>query len=149
CRNNLRQWGVATFLFTMDNDGYLPKDGAPNGTWTDRGWYIDLPQMMGMPVYSELAWRTNAAMNPGTTPWICPANRRRSNGYNLFHYCLNRYVNGTGKQSAQRKLSELSDPGHTIWLFDNGKAAAVAGENNVHTNLHRQGAHFLFVEGNV
>src|SRR5262245_20914320 len=76
CRGNLRQWGVATLLFATDNDGYLPKDGAPNGTWTDGGWYIDLPRAIGIPVYSDLAWRTNASINPGMTPWICPVNRR-------------------------------------------------------------------------
>jgi prepilin-type processing-associated H-X9-DG protein len=34
-----------------------------------------------------------------------------------------------------------------VWLFDNGRLAAVAGPNNVHTNLHQRGAQFLFLDG--
>jgi len=34
-----------------------------------------------------------------------------------------------------------------VWLFDNGKRAAVAQQNNVHTNLHIKGAQFTFLDG--
>ncbi|MBI1839993.1 MAG: hypothetical protein HYR88_03965 [Verrucomicrobia bacterium] len=34
-------------------------------------------------------------------------------------------------------------------MFDNGKLAAVAQQNNAHTNIHRSGAHFLFLDGHV
>ena len=36
-----------------------------------------------------------------------------------------------------------------VWLFDNGKRAAVAQQNNVHTNLHSQGAQFSFLDGHA
>ena len=36
-----------------------------------------------------------------------------------------------------------------IWLFDNGKLAAVAQQNNVHTNLHSRGAQFVFLDGHA
>ena len=32
CAGKLRQWGMATFYYTMDNEDYLPLDGSPNGT---------------------------------------------------------------------------------------------------------------------
>ena len=28
CRNNLKQWGIATQLYAADNDDHLPKDGS-------------------------------------------------------------------------------------------------------------------------
>ncbi len=74
CLNNLKQWGTATHLFAADNNDLLPKDGSPNGTSTDEGWYIDLPRVMGLPTYREMAWRTNAAIDPGRSVWICLAN---------------------------------------------------------------------------
>ena len=37
----------------------------------------------------------------------------------------------------------------SVWLFDNGGLAAVAQQNNVHTNLHNQGAQFVFLDGHV
>jgi prepilin-type N-terminal cleavage/methylation domain-containing protein len=146
CLNNLKQWGLATHLFAGDNQDLLPKDGTPNGTSVAEGWYNDLPRTLGLPCYREMPWRTNAAINPGRSLWICPANPRRSNGNNLFHYCLNEHVNGLGTGN-QVKLSWIRQPTRTVWLFDNGKLAAVAQQNNVHTNLHSQGAQFTLLDG--
>ena len=120
CLNNLKQWGVATHLFVIDNDDLLPKDGAPNGISIDEGWYVDLPRVLGLAPYNTMPWRTNATVDPGNTLWICPSNPRRSNGNNLFHYCLNEHVNASGSGN-QVRLSRIRQPVNTVWLFDNGK----------------------------
>lgn len=146
CLNNLKQWGLATQIYAADNQDSLPQDGSASGSSTDHGWYIDLPRALGIPTYAEVAWRTNAAMDPGRTIWLCPANPRRSNGANLFHYCLNRHVNLTGTGNTV-KLSSIAKPTATVWLFDNGGAAPVAQQNNVHSNLHSAGANFTFLDG--
>jgi prepilin-type processing-associated H-X9-DG protein len=93
-----------------------------------------------------MPWRTNANIDPGRSLWICPSNPRRSNGNNLFHYCLNEHVNGIGTGN-QVRLGSLPRPTTLVWLFDNGKLAAVAQQNNVHTNLHSHGAQFTFLDG--
>jgi len=146
CLNNLKQWGTATQLFVGENDDFLPQDGTPNGTSLNEGWYIDLPRMLKIPNYHEMPWHTNSAIDPGRSLWICPSNPRRSNGINLFHYCLNEHVNGIGIGN-QVKLSSVHAPTRVVWLFDNGKLAAVAQQNNVHTNLHNRGANFTFLDG--
>jgi prepilin-type N-terminal cleavage/methylation domain-containing protein/prepilin-type processing-associated H-X9-DG protein len=148
CRNNLRQWGTATLLFAADNGDRLPKDGSASGGGVNDGWYIDLPHVLGLRPYSEMPWRTNKSTEPGRCIWICPANPRRSNGTNLFHYCLNRRVNATGAGN-QIRLGSIPRPTATVWLFDNGGTGPVAAENNVHTNLHNQGAQFVFLDGHV
>src|SRR5215207_9603417 len=91
CLSNLRQWLQGTHLYANDNEDLLPQDGAPNPgqSSTNVGWYIDLPVVMGIPRYHDMGWRTNATIEPGNVVWLCPANPRRSNGNNLFHYCLN------------------------------------------------------------
>jgi prepilin-type N-terminal cleavage/methylation domain-containing protein/prepilin-type processing-associated H-X9-DG protein len=146
CLNNLKQWGLATQMFAGENGDLLPKDGTPNGTSIDEGWYNDLPRVLGLPCYQEMPWRTNSSIAPGRSLWICPANPRRSNGNNLFHYCLNEHVNGIGAGN-QIKLTAIPHPALTVWLFDNGKLAAVAQQNNVHTNVHNRGANFTFLDG--
>ena len=148
CLGNLREWGVATRLYAVNNEGFLPKDGSASGSSTDEGWYVDLPRAMGLPAYAEMRWRTNANVEPGRSVWICPSNPRRSNGKNLFHYCLNEHVNGLGAGN-RINLSSIPRPACTVWLFDNGGAAPVAQQNNVHTNLHGQGAQFLFLDGHA
>jgi prepilin-type N-terminal cleavage/methylation domain-containing protein/prepilin-type processing-associated H-X9-DG protein len=146
CLNNLRQWGLATQLFASEHEDYLPLDGAASGLSTDKGWYIDLPLMLKMPPYNQLSWRTNDSIDPGRTIWICPSNTRRSNGNNLFHYCLNSHVNGSGVGN-RVTISSILKPGSTVWLFDNGRLAPVAQQNNVHSNLHSAGANFTFLDG--
>jgi prepilin-type N-terminal cleavage/methylation domain-containing protein/prepilin-type processing-associated H-X9-DG protein len=148
CLNNLKQWGLATQMFALENNDLLPKDGSPNGTSIDEGWYIDLPRVIGLRTYKEMPWRTNASVEPGRSTWICPSNTRRSNGNNLFHYCLNEHVNGTGAGN-QTRLSRVPQPALTVWLFDNGGLAGVAQQNNVHTNLHTKGAQFTFLDGHA
>jgi prepilin-type N-terminal cleavage/methylation domain-containing protein/prepilin-type processing-associated H-X9-DG protein len=149
CGGNLRQWGVATQLYVHDH-GVLPWDGAPNGISTNRAWYADLPPLMGiLPYHGEGAWRTNAKAPLGHPLWFCPANPRRSNGNLLFHYCLNRFVNGTGPDSVQARPEDIPEPSRTVWLFDNGKRAAAAGPGNLHTNLHARGANILFLDASV
>ena len=145
CRNNLKQWGLATHSFAAGHEDLLPKNGSSGGNSTTEGWYVDLPNEMNFPIYAAMPWRTNAAIDPGNSVWICPSNSRRSNGNNLFHYCLNENVNGTN----QVRLASVLQPAATVWLFDNGKLAPVAQQNNVHTNLHNHGAQFVFLDGHV
>ncbi len=146
CLNNLRQWGIGVQLFTLDQKGLLPLDGAGSGLSTKSGWYVDLPKLLGVTEYRSRPWRTNALAPVEKSIWICPENPRRSNGNNLFHYSLNRHVNGSGA-GRQVRLTSIPFPSETIYLFDNGKKSPVAGPNNLHTNLHSNGGQVLFLDG--
>jgi prepilin-type N-terminal cleavage/methylation domain-containing protein/prepilin-type processing-associated H-X9-DG protein len=149
CLSNLKQWGLATQLYATDNDDFLPPDGAPNGTSTKSGWYIDLPRTMGIPTYAEVPWATNASIAPDRSIWVCPSSTNKSNGLNLFFYCLNEHVNDTGVNNRAVRLSAIPHPVRTVWLFDNGKRAAVAQQNNVSRSAHRNAAQFLFIDGHA
>lgn len=151
CQNNLKQWGAATELYSSDNDDYLPLEGIPNPTdaSTNSGWYISLPRELGLAPYHSMAWRTNADVDPGTSIWICPANSRRTNGRNLFHYCLNSHVNGTGEENRSIRRTAIAHPVSVVWMFDSKNLPAVGYWAYTHTNLHNGGAQFLFLDGHV
>jgi prepilin-type processing-associated H-X9-DG protein len=151
CLNNLRQWGLATQLYAADHDDYLPPDGTPNpsDSATNTGWYVLLPRQLGLPRYHDQPWRTNPAVEPGRSLFICPSNPRRSNGRNLFHYCLNEQINGTADQNRPVRLSQLEAPLTLVWLFDSKNLPAVGYWNFVHTNLHQGGAQFAFLDGHA
>jgi prepilin-type N-terminal cleavage/methylation domain-containing protein/prepilin-type processing-associated H-X9-DG protein len=151
CVANLKQWGLATMLYASDHDDYLPPDGTPNpgASATNLGWYIQLPRQIGLPPYHEMTWRTNPAARPGRSPWICPENPRRSNGKNLFHYCLNEHVNGTGESALSIQLYQVPQPVCMVWLFDSKNLPAVGYWSFVHTNLHSGGANFTFLDGHA
>jgi prepilin-type N-terminal cleavage/methylation domain-containing protein/prepilin-type processing-associated H-X9-DG protein len=149
CLNNLKQWGMAAQLYATDNADFLPPDGTPNPgeSSTNTGWYIQLPQVLSLPRYHDMPWRTNATADVGRKVWICPSNPRRSNGNNLFHYCLNEYINDTGVDNRPVKISSLRQHSALVYLFDSKNLPAVGTPNYVHTNLHSGGAQFTFLDG--
>jgi prepilin-type N-terminal cleavage/methylation domain-containing protein/prepilin-type processing-associated H-X9-DG protein len=152
CLNNLRQWGLATQIYVTDNQDYLPPEGFGNPTTMQQltnGWYYHLAQVLRLPPYYEMAWRTNAQANPGRSTWICPSNPRRSSGFNLFHYCLNEEYDGTGDRDHPVKLTFFRRPSVLVWMFDSKNVPAVGPPNFVHTNLHNAGAHFTFLDGHA
>ncbi len=149
CRSNLKQWSLAMQLYVADNDDYLPPEGSPNGITPFRAWYELLPFLVNVKPYHEMSWRTNALVPLTHSIFICPSNTNRSNGVNLFHYCLNEHLDATGNFDRPRRISTIERCSQTVWMFDNGKRAAVAQQNNVHTNLHAKGAHFAFLDGHV
>ena len=152
CLNNLRQWGLATQLYVVDHEDLLPPEGFGNPTTMQQltqGWYFHLPEMLSIPPYYQMAWRTNTAIDPGRCLWICPANPRRSSGFNLFHYCLNEDYDGTGTADHRVKLSSIRNPPVVVWLFDSKNIPGVGPANFVHTNLHSRGAQFTFLDGHA
>jgi prepilin-type N-terminal cleavage/methylation domain-containing protein/prepilin-type processing-associated H-X9-DG protein len=151
CLNNLKQWGLATHLYVTDHGDLLPPEGAPNPTASDTnvGWYVQLPEQLSLPRYADMPWHTNMNADVGNSVWICPSNTRRSNGNNLFHYCLNEYVNGSGANNVSIRISTIRQPAAVVWLFDSKNLPAVGTSSYVHTNLHSGGAQFVFLDGHV
>jgi len=164
CLNNLKQWGLATQIYAVDNNDFLPSDGKPTPLDTDLAlaaycaWYVQLPEKIGVLRYVEAPWRMDPAIDPGRSVWICPSNSRRANvtatSHNLFHYCLNGVLDGTGSGNHAIKISALRRTSTVIHLFDSKNLPAVQTSvftpgNFVHTNLHSQGAQFVFVDGHA
>jgi prepilin-type N-terminal cleavage/methylation domain-containing protein len=149
CINNLKQWGEAAYLYAADNQDFLPPDGSVTGNSTSSGWYVDLPQTMGIRPYVQMPWRTNADAALGHSIWICPANPRRSNGSYLFHYCLNENINKTGNENHPVRLSSINRPNAVVWMFDSKNLPPVGSANFAHTNLHNHGAQFVFLDAHA
>jgi len=159
CLNNLKQWGLATQLYALDHDDFLPKEGKPTPLESDlnnpdyHAWYIDLPVLLSLPRYRDMTWRTNALADTSRSIWICPSNPRRCDASslrnNLFHYCLNENFNGTGNANQPIRISAIRNPVAVVWLFDSKNLPAVGPANFVHTNLHNRGAQFTFLDGHA
>jgi prepilin-type N-terminal cleavage/methylation domain-containing protein/prepilin-type processing-associated H-X9-DG protein len=160
CRNNLRQWGTAMQLYAADNGDHLPPEGWPNPhkiptiSQDTNSWYVLLPEGMGLPSYYKMPWRTNANIPLGHSIWICPSNTRRSNSNNLFHYCLNGLIDGSGANDNPTRLVSIQNLSTVVYLFDSKNLPAVHSDINnpgnfVHTNLHNHGAQFVFLDGHV
>jgi prepilin-type processing-associated H-X9-DG protein len=115
---------------------------------------VFLPQTINVSPYIDMPWRTNANIDPGNSIWICPANTRRSNGNNLFHYCFNGMIDGVGAADHPIKISAIRNPLTMVIFFDSKNLPAVQTDvgtpgNFVHTNLHSNGANFAFLDGHT
>ena len=159
CLNNLKQWGLASHLYAADNNDFLTQDGTgtPSDTQLNNpsyhGWYIELPAMINVQRYVDVPWRLDSAIEPDHSIWICPANSRRAsvpgaNYHNLFHYCLNDVIDGTGINDHQIKSASVKYPTATVYLFDGGQKPAIGDEGSV-TNLHNNGGNFVFFDGHA
>jgi prepilin-type N-terminal cleavage/methylation domain-containing protein/prepilin-type processing-associated H-X9-DG protein len=159
CLNNLKQWGLAVELYAADYNDYLTKDGT--GTPSDNelndptfhGWYIDLPATIKVQRYADVPWRMDPSIAPDQSVWICPSNTRRANVsganyHNLFLYCLNQDIDGTGANNHPTKISSIRNPSATVYLFDNGQKPAIGDGGSV-TNVHNNGANFTFIDGHA
>jgi prepilin-type N-terminal cleavage/methylation domain-containing protein/prepilin-type processing-associated H-X9-DG protein len=166
CVNNLKQWALAGHLYANDNNDFLTQDGV--GTPLDKGltnstyngWYIELPAMINVQRYADVPWRMDPAIAPDQSVWICPANPRRANvspsgnSHNLFQYCLNAVMDGTGAGNHQLKITSIPNPTATVYLFDSKNEPAIQDHpdtpgNYAYTNLHSAGAQFVFLDGHV
>jgi prepilin-type N-terminal cleavage/methylation domain-containing protein/prepilin-type processing-associated H-X9-DG protein len=166
CLNNLRQWGLATHLYVTDYEDFLPPDGFGNPTDADlvnpnkHGWYFQLPEVLNLPRYGDMPWRMDPSIPPGNSIWICPSNMRRANAsatgssHNLFHYCVNGLLDGTGDTDHPTRTTRIRNPTFAVYMFDNKNKPAVHADvthpgNYAHTNLHSGGAQFMFVDGHA
>ncbi|HMP83874.1 MAG TPA: prepilin-type N-terminal cleavage/methylation domain-containing protein [Verrucomicrobiota bacterium] len=160
CLNNLKQWGVALHLYAAANSDLLPPEGfanpprVPTGSTHTNSWYVLLPKTIGLPTYYDMPWRTNDTFDLGRSIWICPSNTNRSNGNNLFHYCLNGLLDGTGSNDRPTRTTQFKNPALLVYLFDNKNRPGVHADlgnpgNFIHTNVHNKGAHFLFLDSHV
>ncbi len=152
CINNLKQWGDALHVYAADHGDFLPPEGWANPKLPSHfvnGWYVQLPQVLRIPPLYGMPWRTDSNIYPHNSVWICPSNPRRSNGYELFHYCLNEYVDGTGANDQPTTLSAVPRPSDVVYLFDSKNEPAIGSWTFVHTNLHTGGANFLFLDSHV
>lgn len=162
CLGQLRQWGLATQIYVADNNDKLPNEGKPTPLESDlsnpnyEAWYVSLPEVMNLPRYRDMPWRTNPAAATDGNLWLCPVNRRRcdksSKTNNLFHYCLNDGFDGigAGKDQKDMRLSSIpASPTAVVWLFDSKNLPAVGDEDYVHTNLHSGGANMTFLDGHA
>jgi prepilin-type processing-associated H-X9-DG protein len=147
---------LALHLYATEHEDLLPPEGFANPLeqHTNTGWYVQLPQILGLPRYHDMPWRKDPTADVGRCIWICPSNPRRSNGNNLFHYCLNGYIDGSGANDRSVKLGSVPTPAIIVYLFDSKNLPAVASGtsrpwNFVHTNLHSGGAQFLFLDAHV
>lgn len=77
CESNLRQWALATRMYSNENNGCLPRRGQGVAVTTQvtrpQDWFNALPPQLRQPAYSDLLAKGRIPRPPGRSVWICPA----------------------------------------------------------------------------
>jgi prepilin-type processing-associated H-X9-DG protein len=148
CASNLKQIGLAVFMYAQDNSDILPPDtqeGFANPFWCYLVWYTlsDSPtgdnskqKLFFCPAYKEAKFTTNE-------------------GFSYGHNAL--YLSYTDPDPDQWvRISKVSNPSETIMVADSGapnrgwptRIEPVNAGRSI-SALHKGGANVLFVDGHV
>ncbi|MDX9979423.1 MAG: DUF1559 domain-containing protein [Lentisphaeria bacterium] len=141
CAGNLKQIGLALFMYTEDNKEYLPITRDPAGTASWRG--VDL---------------LGSYVGNSEKVFLCPSNSttgyRGAAPYFYTHYGWNyRELNNaaTGPTPFSRTMGEITQPSATIGYADAGANYVISffasGERP--GNLHNDGCNIAFLDGHV
>ena len=156
CRNNLGQWGKATWYFRNDNNEALPSEGTYFEINADGTWFNELPPYLDLPAYRDFERLGTDAIRrrPNIDVCVCPAKNRTAmrasqSGLNQFHYGLNQVLDGLGggggsadtpgfpdlPDSVPLSAQAFAREPRTVWMFDilpNSPAGTPRDVSNVH-----------------
>ncbi len=168
CAGQLKQIQAAVFLYTDDNEGFLPSLGmypdtiSPAGVdYGDGGWYGALASYLGDPNgnssgLTRLGWHANPVdlsrvdMCPSTTNILktTPSGYYTNYGYNR---CVLICPQGIGGAS---RLSRISEADRTFSVFDGNYLGMehtyyLSTSPRVTWFAHNLNANFAFMDGHV
>jgi prepilin-type N-terminal cleavage/methylation domain-containing protein/prepilin-type processing-associated H-X9-DG protein len=160
CVNNLRQLGLATWMYSHDNDDRLPASSHMAGQIS---WVASLPPYLGSKV-------TATSIGTATNTLLCPVEKpgsRRIFSYSANDFLLN-YVTLPNNPAPIARRTQVNSSSETIWLAESleqllgqdhfhfaGNAIDGDGyapnefQGQVIVQRHLGAANYLFLDGHV
>ncbi len=160
CLNNLKQLGIATWMYSNDNDDRLP--GSAHMTGYD-SWVASLPPYLSYKV-------TATSLGATTNIYLCPVEKPGSGrlySYSANDFLLN-YPTPPGNPTPIARRTQVSSSSETIWLAESSEkllnedhfhfAGQLADGEGYTPNMfakqvivrrHFGGANYLFLDGHV
>jgi prepilin-type processing-associated H-X9-DG protein/prepilin-type N-terminal cleavage/methylation domain-containing protein len=156
CQGNLKQIGIAVYLYTDESHGYLPYgDGASLPAWGERP-DVPLAKLLG---YENMSYSDFQNKN---TVFKCPSctyNVTTSHEWiDWMNYCANAICmpyegHGTSKYATLRKIERIPNPSKIILIADKQTVFhLLVTETSYLERLaywHANGLNALFADGHV
>lgn len=153
CQTNLRNFGMALFLYAEDNQGRLPPFAPGGGTWWLNGLMGQTPAGIEVgPNYLDEVW-DDTEKRAGNL--ICPQSASVHSGINGIGYGMNIPA---GDHQTMRLLDGIENPTLFVLLADahvlvaaNWYDSALGPfASNIYPNTtHGGGANYLYADGHV
>lgn len=155
CLGNLRQWGVALQLYTIEHNGSLPRrgQGVQLLRVIDRpdDWFNALPPYLGESSYQDMV-ANGVRLKPGDRSiLVCPSAKEDPNGGHFLSYGMNMYLSRWDKPEPSR-LANLGRLDNLVFLADSpgGYASTVPSASPYSVPARHLGhANVVFVDGHA
>lgn len=125
CISNIRQLGIAAFMYADDNDGYYPPGGGSSDPITNRfgiyyAFYSDPPEGPGLPPWNEatrLGKKPHRAYIDDGNLFFCPSSEQKATAGHGINYIMSTHGLRTKTKPPiiDKPLSSSSVVGDANW----------------------------------
>ncbi len=122
CASCLHQWGISVNEYAQMNNDWLPRRGQGSQpvqtvTWYD-DWFNELPAVMGLPGYQDLAAAGKVPKETDHSVWICPEVEGVANVHGwFFGYGMNMALSVRNAPQPDR-MNHIGDPATMVFMAD-------------------------------
>ena len=155
CLNNVRQWGLAFFLYGDDNNDYFPYEGAIGNISTgfnSNAWYNSTTEYVGMPRLMDLYLRGEPPVPGSKSIFACPSTRTNLPApptvtSAFFMYGFNNRMDPNG--AAQFRRTQVLKPTQTVTFTENSEGSYPSTSGHYTPVRHNLKACLAFVDGHA
>jgi prepilin-type processing-associated H-X9-DG protein/prepilin-type N-terminal cleavage/methylation domain-containing protein len=165
CLSNIKQWGLATLLYTEESNDIFPYEGVTGFNKSIdkdknlRAWYNVVPPLIDLPSLKDLYARAEAPLPKSRSIFSCPNTVAKpapvltpTNAFFMYGFNCRLDPNDPdddGKIWLQFNLSQVQQPSKTILLGDNSESTFPTTSGRYAPARHNKHANFAFVDGHA
>ena len=155
CLNNVKQWGLALWMYSDENEEYFPYEGSAGDISTGfntNAWYNSCTTYASQPRLMELYQQGNPPVPGVKSIFTCPSTATKPAGLPtvssaFFMYGFNNRLDPDG--ASQFKRSQATRPVDTITFTENDEGAFPSSSGRYTPARHSKRANLAFVDGHA
>ena len=155
CLNNVRQWGLAFYMYEDDNEDYFPYEGNSGDISTGLNidaWYNSAAGYAGLPTLTNLYIQGSPPLPGVNTIFTCPSVKKGpatapTMTTAFFMYGFNNRMDPNG--AAQFKRSDCVQPVDTVTFTENSEGAFPSSSGKFTPARHDLRANLGFADGHA
>ncbi len=156
CLSNVKQWGLAFWMYSDDHDDFFPYEGVGIGSIAAgnnlSAWYNTVPVYAGQPPLQDLYQGGSPPLPGGKSIFVCPSVRKSPGTLPtltrpFFMYGFNNRLDPNGARRFKR--ADCVRPVETVTFTENSEANFPSTAGLYTPARHSLRANLAFVDGHV
>lgn len=156
CLNHVRQWSMAFWMYSEDNNDFFPYEGNPARIDTGKNlhaWYNVTPAYMALPSLADLYAKNTPPVPGSRSVFTCPNTARKPpanltvhNAYFMYGFNCRLDPDDWTGQWEQFRREEVRDPSTTVVMADNSETFFPTTSGRYTPARHFKRANIAFVD---